>query len=461
MSKSAEHVDIKRRLASMKKSVAQLEDMFKNSMASSGTAGSGRGTAGSGRGTAGSSTTSGSESGSESESESGSEPESASAPSSPSPSPSSSASLPPPKHIRLPGPVYVGHCPTGTAACDATKRHCPADLSTNIYDSKGNECMSKSELRRLKEQLDDQKLKQSIHVVHTPKEHTVQVPMSILRDISQNAAIINSRLLSISRANVSCSSVNRMVPDDANVEDRRAFCNTLMTSDNLQKCELDEQNRCIDRDLALLRQELSTDPEMTASQKEKGGIINQIKNSLGKLAKMVTSPGPKNPLRILYKNGHLSYSTLLALAAIVAKIVQAVRNYGVGESGKPVTGTGEGATGAASQTKAKKLLQQIKDIIKKPETLTLAALAGILYLLMRVMLPENVAAPLKEELKKVEQQIEHHTSGPGTEAAAASSSASASAPAPEEPRSEFQELLGEAEEYGAKKLAERFGSGSQ
>ena len=78
---------------------------------------------------------------------------------------------------------------------------------------------------------------------------------------------------------------------------------------------------------------------------------------------------------------------------------------------------------------------------------------------MRVMLPENVAAPLKEELKKVEEQIEHHTSGPGTEAAVAA--ASASAPAPEEPRSEFQELLGEAEEYGAKKLAERFGSGSQ
>lgn len=329
--------------------------------------------------------------------------------------------------------------------------------------------MSKSELRRLKEQLDDQKLKQSIHVVHTPKEHTVQVPMSILRDISQNAAIINSRLLSISRANVSCSSVNRMVPDDANVEDRRAFCNTLMTSDNLQKCELDEQNRCIDRDLALLRQELSTDPEMTASQKEKGGIINQIKNSLGKLAKMVTSPGPKNPLRILYKNGHLSYSTLLALAAIIAKIVQAVRSYGATNGAGAGAGAGAGVgtiwssvpTGVEpalpETTLLQNLLQKLKAIIKKPETLTLAALAGILYLLMRVLLPENVAAPLKEELKKVEQQIEHHTSGPGTEAAAASSSA----PAPEEPRSPFQELLGEAEEYGAKKLAERFGSGSQ
>jgi len=321
--------------------------------------------------------------------------------------------------------------------------------------------MSKSELRRLKKQLDDQKLKQSIHVVHTPKEHTVQVPMSILRDISQNAAIINSRLLSISRANVSCSSVNRMVPDDANVEDRRAFCNTLMTSDNLQKCEVDEQNRCIDRDLTRLRQELSTDPEMTASQKEKGGIINQIKNYVGKLAKMATSPGPKNPLRILYKNGHLSYSTLLALAAIIAKIVQAVRNKAVDKSGKPVTRAGLGATGTTPSTgggdpAAQSLLERLKAIITHPNTLTVTAVISVLYLLMRVLLPENVAAPLKEELKNVEEQIEHHTAGSGTETAVGA----APAPALEEPRSPLQELLGEAEEYGAKKLAERFGSGS-
>lgn len=215
--------------------------------------------------------------------------------------------------------AFVGRdCPVGMVPCNAASEECPADLGTNIFNSDGNECMPRKMLRS------QQRLPK---VTTIPDDREVRVKLGLLRDVVQNAAMINSRLLSISRADVSCNSVNNMFPEDS-VEDRRAFCSTLVTEDGLSKCEMDAQNKCIERDLTEIRR--NAIKTMQEHEKKSRGIVARMgeavgntyafaKSSLKSFINTFTSfDADKNPLLKLLQGGKMSYSDMMAAAAAIA-----------------------------------------------------------------------------------------------------------------------------------------------
>lgn len=217
--------------------------------------------------------------------------------------------------------AFVGRdCPVGMVPCNAAAEECPADLGTNIFNSDGNECMPRKMLRR-------QQSVQAPQVTTIPDDREVRVKLGLLRDVVQNAAMINSRLLSISRANVSCNSVNSMFPDDS-VEDRRAFCSTLVTEDGLSKCEMDAQNKCVERDLTEIRR--NAIKTMQEHEKKSRGIVSRMGDAVGDTYAFVKSSlksfintftsfdADKNPLLKLLQGGKLSYSDMMGAAAAVA-----------------------------------------------------------------------------------------------------------------------------------------------
>lgn len=229
----------------------------------------------------------------------------------------------PPQFPGLTDRAYVGRdCPVGMVACDPAKELCPDDLGTNVFNSEGDECMPRKMLRQ----------QQRVQVTTIPDDREVRVKLGLLRDIVQNAAMINSRLLSISRADVSCDSVNSMFPEDS-VEDRRAFCSTLVTADGLTKCEMDAQNKCIERDLTEIRR--NAIQEMDEHDKKSRGIVSRMGDAAGDAAgdtyafvksslksfinSFTTLDADKNPLLKLLQGGKMSYSDMMgAAAAIVA-----------------------------------------------------------------------------------------------------------------------------------------------
>lgn len=217
--------------------------------------------------------------------------------------------------------AFVGRdCPVGMVPCNAASEECPADLGTNIFNSDGNECMPRKMLRR-------QQSVQAPQVTTIPDDREVRVKLGLLRDVVQNAAMINSRLLSISRANVSCNSVNSMFPDDS-VEDRRAFCSTLVTEDGLSKCEMDAQNKCVERDLTEIRR--NAIKTMQEHEKKSRGIVSRMGDAVGDTYAFVKSSlksfintftsfdADKNPLLKLLQGGKLSYSDMMGAAAAIA-----------------------------------------------------------------------------------------------------------------------------------------------
>jgi hypothetical protein len=227
----------------------------------------------------------------------------------------------PPQFPGLTDRAYVGRdCPVGMVACDPAKELCPDDLGTNVFNSEGDECMPRKMLRQ----------QQRVQVTTIPDDREVRVKLGLLRDIVQNAAMINSRLLSISRADVSCDSVNSMFPEDS-VEDRRAFCSTLVTADGLTKCEMDAQNKCIERDLTEIRR--NAIQEMDEHDKKSRGIVSRMgdaasegyaafKSFLKSLLNTVTSiDTKKNPLLQLITNNKMSYSDMMATAALFATAI--------------------------------------------------------------------------------------------------------------------------------------------
>ena len=215
--------------------------------------------------------------------------------------------------------AFVGRdCPVGMVPCNAASEECPADLGTNIFNSDGNECMPRKMLRS------QQRLPK---VTTIPDDREVRVKLGLLRDVVQNAAMINSRLLSISRADVSCNSVNNMFPEDS-VEDRRAFCSTLVTEDGLSKCEMDAQNKCIERDLTEIRR--NAIKTMQEHEKKSRGIVARMgeamgntyafaKSSLKSFINTFTSfDANKNPLLKLLKGGKMSHIDMMGAAAAIA-----------------------------------------------------------------------------------------------------------------------------------------------
>ena len=223
----------------------------------------------------------------------------------------------PPQFPGLTDRAYVGRdCPVGMVACDPAKELCPEDLGTNVFNSEGDECMPRKMLRQ----------QQRVQVTTIPEDREVRVKLGLLRDIVQNAAMINSRLLSISRADVSCDSVNSMFPEDS-VEDRRAFCSTLVTADGLTKCEMDAQNKCIERDLTEIRR--NAIQEMDEHDKKSRGILSRVGDAAGDTYAFVKSSlksfmntfttldADKNPLFKLLQGGKMSYSDMMGAAAAI------------------------------------------------------------------------------------------------------------------------------------------------
>lgn len=223
---------------------------------------------------------------------------------------------------RVAQPAYVDSCPSGTIACNkANGELCPDSLSTNIFNRDAVECFPRAPLRAFQKQTRAQQ--QQVHVVEIPNNHLVKIKLQLLRDIAQNAAIINSRLLSISRADVSCSHVNELYHANtpASIEDRRAFCNTLITSDGLTKCEMDAQDKCMARDLAAIRAHAlheinGSEPKHGLSEMVHEGVEkvkekveageNKIKLFFTGITKLFTSKDKEtNPIWKLYKNGKI------------------------------------------------------------------------------------------------------------------------------------------------------------
>jgi hypothetical protein len=188
--------------------------------------------------------------------------------------------------------------------------------------------------------------RQQVHAVEMPTDDVVKVKLQLLRDIAQNAAIINARLLSISRANVSCSHVNALFKGNtpASIEDRRAFCSTLITSDGLTKCEMNAQNECLARDLAAIRAQAIHDINAPETHHGLSEIVHdgvekvkevekaaweRFKLGLTSITKLFTASTTKNPLIRLHKEGHLTLSQVLFLGqgflSIVALIVLAIK----------------------------------------------------------------------------------------------------------------------------------------
>lgn len=149
------------------------------------------------------------------------------------------------------GDVYVDQCPPGYLACDAGDE-CPDEATYGsmppMYNAAGEMCYVRQGVLEMRRAKVNELAKKARKQGRLPQDtRQLQTSVATLRELVGLAAKLSRALTNVGNLeNVGCDTVNAFYPDgdETSKKGRRAFCETLLTTDGGRKCQIGANDQC-------------------------------------------------------------------------------------------------------------------------------------------------------------------------------------------------------------------------